>query len=46
MPFFYAVFQQKSVSGMAAKETCQNHSYFRVHLPFYIRILQEYKEKD
>ena len=44
--FIYAVFQQKFLPGLAAKETCQNHSYSRVHLPFWIRILQEQKEKD
>ena len=44
--FIYAVFQRKFVPGMAAKETCQNHSFSRVHLPFHIRFLQEHKEKD
>ena len=42
----YTVFQRKFIPGMAAKEICRNHSYSRVHLPFCIRILQEYKEKD
>ena len=45
MPFFYAVFQQKSVSGMAAKETCQNHLYSRVHLPFLHGILHDIKKR-
>ena len=44
--FLYAVFSRILGPGMAAKETCQNHSYSRVHLPFCIRFLQEHKEKD
>ena len=31
---------------LAAKEEGRNNSYSRVHLPFRIRIPQEYKEKD
>ena len=44
--FIYAVFQRKFVPRMAEKETYHNHSYSRVHLPFYIRNQQEHKEKD
>ena len=44
--FIYAVFQRKFVPGIAAKEYNRNRSFFRVHLPFCIRILQEHKEKD
>ena len=44
--FLHSIFQCEFVPGVAEKETCRNHSYSRVHLPFCIRILQEYKEKD
>jgi len=44
--FFYAVFQQKFVPGMAAMEMACKTAIFRVRLPFCIRILQEHKEKD
>ena len=44
--FIYAVFQRELVPGIAAKEYNRNRSYFRVHLPFCIRILQEQKGKD
>ena len=41
-----AVFREIIATAMAAKEEGRNNSYSRVHLPFCIRILQEYKEKD
>ena len=44
--FLHSIFQCEFVPGVAEKETCRNHSYSRVHLPFCIRNLQEHKEKD
>ena len=42
----HVVFQRDFVLGIAAKEYNRNYSYSRVHLPFCISILKEYKEKD
>ena len=44
--FVQTVFRWIFAPGMAAKEEGENNSYFRVHLPFYIRVLQEQKGKD
>lgn len=44
--FLYSVFMDIVTPGMAAKEARLYYSYFRVHLPFLIRNLQEHKEKD
>ena len=44
--FVQGVFRWNSAPRMAAKEEGKNDSYFRVHLPFCNRILQEQKGKD
>ena len=44
--FLHSIFQCEFVPGVAAKELCWDYSYSRVHLPFCISILKEYKEKD
>ena len=44
--FLYAVFRRIFAAVKTAKEKGKNNSYSRVHLPFYIRVLQEQKGKD
>lgn len=44
--FVQVVFRRNFALGVTAKEEGRNNSYFRVHLPFYIRVLQEQKGKD
>ena len=44
--FVQAAFRRIFAVAMVVKEEGRNDSYFRVHLPFCNRILQEYKGKD